>query len=109
MVLRKFHSFAGHETVRQACCRRHASILFCFRFCYCLFYSFICSFIHLFVFLFINFCLTLENVCIETVESGKMTKDLAVLIHGKKTDSSHYLTTQQFLSELKKNLESKIG
>ena len=57
----------------------------------------------------INFCITLENVCIETVESGKMTKDLAVLIHGKKTDSSHYLTTQQFLSELKKNLESKIG
>ena len=32
----------------------------------------------------IDFCLTLENVCIETVESGKMTKDLAVLIHGKK-------------------------
>ena len=57
----------------------------------------------------INFCITLENVCVETVESGKMTKDLAVLIHGKKTDSSHYLTTQQFLSELKKNLESKIG
>ena len=57
----------------------------------------------------IDFCLTLENVCIETVESGKMTKDLAVLIHGKKTNNSHYLTTQQFLSELKKKLESKIG
>ena len=57
----------------------------------------------------IDFCLTLENVCIETVESGKMTKDLAVLIHGKKTNNTHYLTTQQFLSELKKNLESKIG
>ena len=57
----------------------------------------------------IDFCLKLENVCIETVESGKMTKDLAVLIHGKKTNSTHYLTTQQFLSELKKNLESKIG
>ena len=57
----------------------------------------------------IDFCLTLENVCVETVESGKMTKDLAVLIHGKKTNSTHYLTTQQFLSELKKNLESKIG
>ena len=57
----------------------------------------------------IDFCLTLESVCIETVESGKMTKDLAVLIHGKKTNSTHYLTTQQFLSELKKNLESKIG
>ena len=57
----------------------------------------------------IDFCLTLENVCIETVESGKMTKDLAVLIHGKKTNNTHYLTTQQFLSELKKNLEFKIG
>ena len=57
----------------------------------------------------IDFCLTLENVCIETVESGKMTKDLAVLIHGKKSNNTHYLTTQQFLSELKKNLESKIG
>ena len=57
----------------------------------------------------IDFCLTLENVCIETVESGKMTKDLAVLIHGKKTNNTHYLTTQQFLTELKKNLESKIG
>ena len=57
----------------------------------------------------IDFCLTLENVCIETVESGKMTKDLAVLIHGKKTNSTHYLTTQKFLSELKKSLESKIG
>ena len=57
----------------------------------------------------IDFCLTLENVCIETVESGKMTKDLAVLIHGKKTNNTHYLSTQQFLSELKKNLESKIG
>ena len=57
----------------------------------------------------IDFCLTLEKVCVETVESGKMTKDLAVLIHGKKTDSSHYLTTQQFLSELKTNLESIIG
>ena len=57
----------------------------------------------------IDFCSTLEKVCIETVECGKMTKDLAVLIHGKKTDSSHFLTTQQFLSELKTNLESKIG
>src|SRR6056300_858394 len=56
----------------------------------------------------IDFCTTLENVCIETVESGKMTKDLAVLIHGKDMDSSHYLTTQQFLSALKENLEAKL-
>ena len=57
----------------------------------------------------IDFCTTLENVCIETVESGKMTKDLALLIHGKDLDNSHYLTTQQFLSALKENLETKIG
>jgi len=57
----------------------------------------------------INFCNTLETVCIETVESGKMTKDLAVLIHGKKLNNSHYLTTQQFLSALKENLELKIN
>ena len=50
-----------------------------------------------------------ETVCIETVESGKMTKDLAVLIHGSQLDSSHYLTTQQFLSALKENLEAKIN
>ena len=57
----------------------------------------------------IDFCTTLENICIETVESGKMTKDLAVLIHGKDMDSTHYLTTQQFLSAIKENLEAKIG
>ena len=55
----------------------------------------------------IDFCTTLENVCVETVESGKMTKDLAVLIHGKELNSSHYLTTQQFLAALKENLELK--
>mgnify|MGYP001577269297 CR=1 FL=1 len=57
----------------------------------------------------IEFCSTLENVCVETVESGKMTKDLAVLIHGKETNSSQYLTTQKFLSALKRNLDTKIG
>merc|ERR1711967_17945 len=38
----------------------------------------------------IEFSHALEKVCIETVESGKMTKDLAVLIHGKKLNNSHY-------------------
>ena len=57
----------------------------------------------------ISFCSTLEKVCIETVEGGKMTKDLALLIHGKKLDKTHYLTTQKFLSELKRNLEQKIS
>lgn len=57
----------------------------------------------------IDFCTALENVCIKTVENGKMTKDLAILIHGKELNSSHYLTTQQFLSALKENLEAKLN
>src|SRR6056300_165748 len=55
----------------------------------------------------IDFCTTLENVCIETVESGKMIKDLAILIHGDQLNSSHYLTTQDFLAALKENLDVK--
>src|SRR6478752_2881768 len=44
----------------------------------------------------VKFAETLEKVCVETVESGKMTKDLAILI-----DPSHpYLTTQDFLEVL---------
>ncbi|MEK9781584.1 MAG: NADP-dependent isocitrate dehydrogenase [Flavobacteriales bacterium] len=57
----------------------------------------------------IDFCSTLEQVCIETIESGKMTKDLALLIHEKDMNESHYLTTQEFLDALKVNLESKLN
>ncbi|OFZ68392.1 MAG: isocitrate dehydrogenase, partial [Bdellovibrionales bacterium RIFOXYC2_FULL_39_8] len=42
----------------------------------------------------IKFADTLEHVCIETVESGQMTKDLALCIHGNKLNDSHYLTTE---------------
>ena len=57
----------------------------------------------------IDFCSTLEKVCVETIESGKMTKDLALLIHEKNMNASHYLTTQQFLDALKENLETKLN
>ncbi len=57
----------------------------------------------------INFCLALETVCVETVESGKMTKDLAILIHKENLSKEHYLTTQQFLSALKENLDAKLA
>ena len=57
----------------------------------------------------IDFCQTLEQVCIETVESGKMTKDLALLIHKENLSSEHYLTTQQFLNALKENLDAKLS
>lgn len=58
----------------------------------------------------INFCQTLEKVCVETVESGKMTKDLAVCIHGNKVNhGEHYLYTEEFLDELDKNLKKKLN
>ena len=57
----------------------------------------------------INFCQTLEAICIETIEDGRMTKDLALLIHKDKLNDSHYLTTQEFLDVLKENLDSKLA
>lgn len=57
----------------------------------------------------INFAKTLEDVCIKTVESGKMTKDLATCIYGDKVESKHYLTTEDFLSTLDANLKSRLG
>jgi isocitrate dehydrogenase len=58
----------------------------------------------------INFAETLEKVCVETVESGKMTKDLAVCIHGNKVNhGEHYLYTEEFLSALDSNLKAKLS
>ena len=54
----------------------------------------------------IDFCKDLESVCIETVENGEMTKDLALLVHGDDIEG-RYLTTQEFLNALKVNLEKK--
>ena len=56
----------------------------------------------------IEFCHTLEKVCIDTVESGKMTKDLALLIHKDKMTNSDYLNTQDFLNALKLNLDKAL-
>jgi isocitrate dehydrogenase len=46
----------------------------------------------------INFARTLESVCVQTVEGGIMTKDLALCIHADKTKREHYVTTEEFLS-----------
>ncbi len=54
----------------------------------------------------IDFCEKLEQVCIETVEGGEMTRDLALLVHGNDAPRDSWLTTQQFLQALKRNLES---
>ncbi len=57
----------------------------------------------------IDFCHKLEETCIETVESGKMTKDLAVLIYGDKTSEKDYLNTEDFLNVLDENLKKKLA
>jgi len=57
----------------------------------------------------ISFCEILERVCIETVEGGSMTKDLALCIHGNALEEKHYLTTEQFLAALDENLQEALG
>ena len=57
----------------------------------------------------IDFCHALEAVCVETIESGKMTKDLAVCIHGNKVNhGEHYLYTEEFLDALDAALHAKL-
>jgi isocitrate dehydrogenase len=53
----------------------------------------------------IKFASSIEKVCIETVEGGSMTKDLAILID----KSSKYLTTNQFLEAIDGNLKKKLN
>ena len=52
-----------------------------------------------------RFAETLERVCVETVESGQMTKDLAILIG---PDQS-WMTTEQFFEAIRANLEKAMG
>jgi len=52
-----------------------------------------------------QFSKTLERVCIETVEQGKMTKDLAALI----SKEAPYQTTQEFLSSIDENLKKAMA
>jgi isocitrate dehydrogenase len=53
----------------------------------------------------VRFADTLERVCIETVESGKMTKDLALLIGPEQA----WMTTEQFFEAIVQNLEKEMG
>jgi isocitrate dehydrogenase len=53
----------------------------------------------------IDFAQKLEDVVIATVESGKMTKDLATLV----SDDQPYLTTEDFLAAIDENLKAKLG
>ncbi len=52
-----------------------------------------------------EFAETLERTCIETVESGRMTKDLALLVG----DGQEWQTTQEFLASIDENLQQAMG
>ena len=52
-----------------------------------------------------KFATTLEKVCVETVESGQMTKDLAIIIG----PDQKWLTTRQFLDKLDENLQAAVA
>jgi isocitrate dehydrogenase len=58
----------------------------------------------------IRFSKALEEVCVETVESGIMTKDLAVCVHGNKVKhGEHYVYTEEFLDALDSNLQKRLA
>lgn len=56
----------------------------------------------------IDFSHKLEEACIETVEAGSMTKDLALLVKGDNLKRSDYLNTNDFLAEIEKQLIEKL-
>ena len=53
----------------------------------------------------VQFAETLERVCVETVESGKMTKDLALLVGPEQS----WMTTEQFFEAIRENLEQAMA
>lgn len=58
----------------------------------------------------IRFSKALEEVCVETVESGIMTKDLAICVHGNKVKhGEHYVYTEEFLDALDVNLQKRLA
>ena len=58
-----------------------------------------------------KFATSLEQVCIETVESGKMTKDLAIIVKGsnKVDHGTDYLYTEEFLDAIDAGLKAKLA
>jgi isocitrate dehydrogenase len=53
----------------------------------------------------VKFAETLERVCVETVESGQMTKDLALLVGPEQA----WMTTEQFFEAIVHNLETAMA
>lgn len=56
----------------------------------------------------LEFTLKLEEACVGTVEAGKMTKDLAIIIHGSKVTRDQYLNTEEFIDAVAAELKAKL-
>jgi len=57
-----------------------------------------------------KFAKTLEDACVETVESGFMTKDLALCIHGEKElKREHYMESQAFIDKIAETLRKRLA
>jgi len=52
---------------------------------------------------------SLEQTCVETIEAGYMTKDLAICVHGDKVQPSNFLNTIDFLKKIRQNLDAKLA
>uniref|UniRef100_A0A6M2F6U5 Isopropylmalate dehydrogenase-like domain-containing protein n=1 Tax=Populus davidiana TaxID=266767 RepID=A0A6M2F6U5_9ROSI len=55
-----------------------------------------------------DFTAKLEASCIGAVESGKMTKDLALLIHGPRVSRGRYLNTEEFIDAVAEELKARL-
>ncbi|KAL1205989.1 Isocitrate dehydrogenase [NADP], chloroplastic/mitochondrial [Cardamine amara subsp. amara] len=56
-----------------------------------------------------DFVKKLESSCVNTVEKGKMTKDLALLVHGPKVSRDLFLSTEEFIDAVASNLQSRLN
>jgi len=57
----------------------------------------------------VAFAEKMEAACIETIESGKMTKDLAIAIHGEKVKREDYSETTKFIEEIRDSFVKKLS
>ncbi|CAA7031391.1 unnamed protein product [Microthlaspi erraticum] len=57
----------------------------------------------------LDFVKKLESSCVNTVETGKMTKDLALLVHGPKVSRDSFLSTEEFIDAVVSNLQSQLN
>ena len=57
----------------------------------------------------VEFSPAIEDVCVKTVEDGKMTKYLALILHGKDLKPKPYFNTEDFLNALDEGLKAKLS